>query len=275
MILKIDSRETDLISNIKGIIQNKMAFHEIEVLVENLPIGDIIISDTDKNELVIIERKTVNDLLASIKDGRYEEQSHRLSGSSFHNHNIIYLLEGDVNKVNRFKNNSMDKTILYSSMFSLNYYKGFSVLRTSSIEETAFLICNTAFKLKKGKEENRIPFYKNNFYSENKLDDGNNQEEIEPEPYVNVIKKVKKENITPENIGEIMISQIPGVSSVSAVAIMKNFTSFQSFIEELLKNAKCLENIQYINTKGQQRKINKTCINNIFTYLVNNKMKEE
>ena len=42
-------------------------------------------------------------MLSSIKDGRYEEQSYRLNGLSHHNHNIVYLIEGDVNKVNRFK----------------------------------------------------------------------------------------------------------------------------------------------------------------------------
>jgi hypothetical protein len=69
MFLKIDVRENDIIQNIRGIIQNKMAYQDIEILVETLPIGDIIICDDLKNDLVIIERKTVNDLLASIKDG--------------------------------------------------------------------------------------------------------------------------------------------------------------------------------------------------------------
>ena len=34
-------------------------------------------------------------------------------------------------------------------MFSLNYYKGFSVFRSFSLEETATLICNMAYKLEK------------------------------------------------------------------------------------------------------------------------------
>ena len=41
--------------------------------------------------------------------------------------------------------------------------------------------------------------------------------------YVDVIKKEKKKNITPENIGEIILSQIPGVSSHTSKVIMKNF----------------------------------------------------
>ena len=155
MILKIDVRENDLIEHVKGIIENKFAYQCMEVRVETLPVGDVIISDKDNNDLVIIERKTVNDLLASIKDGRYEEQSYRLSGSEIHNHNIIYLIEGDINKINRFKDNTSNKTTFYSSIFSLNYYKGFSVQRTFSIEETALFICNTVYKLNKGIEEKK------------------------------------------------------------------------------------------------------------------------
>jgi threonine dehydrogenase-like Zn-dependent dehydrogenase len=44
---------------------------------------------------MIIERKTLADLLASIKDGRYEEQSHRLKyASGFPSHNVLYIIEG-------------------------------------------------------------------------------------------------------------------------------------------------------------------------------------
>ena len=283
MILKVDIREHDLISNIKGVILNKLAYKDIEVKIEVLPLGDIIISDENFNELLIIERKTVSDLLSSIKDGRYEEQSHRLNGSSFHNHNIIYLIEGEIQKVNRFKEVNHDKTSFYSSLFSLNYYKGFSVLRTNSIEETALFLCNTAYKLRKGLDEKRVPFYKNFLKIENSNNNENKDIEdtkicnnlIEKEdenPYVNVVKKVKKENITKDNIGEIMLSQIPGISSVTAIAIMKHFKTLPILIDELLKNEKCLENISYLNSKGHSRKINKTCIKNIFIYLINNKM---
>jgi len=295
MLIKIDVRENDLISNIKGIIENTMAYRDIKLSVENLPIGDVILSDNEK-DLVIIERKTVNDLLASIKDGRYEEQSYRLNGSNYHNHNIIYLIEGDINRVNRFKDNRIDKTTLYSSLFSLNYYKGFSVLRTFSIEETAFFICNSICKLIKGMTENKQAYYTNNncFKKDQEKDIDNDVDKKDVDnkdldnkdndnkdkdkdveeyiPYVNVIKKVKKENITPENIGEIMLCQIPGISSVTAIAIMNHYKSIKFLIEEIEKDNSCLEKITYVNSKGQTRKLNKSCIKNINVFLLQNKV---
>ena len=57
-----------------------------------IELGDIHFVKDDK-EIIILERKSVSDLLASIKDGRYEEQSHRLIHSSgLYRHHIIYII---------------------------------------------------------------------------------------------------------------------------------------------------------------------------------------
>ena len=56
-----------------------------------------------------------------------------------------------MNRLNLFKDR-IDKTTLYSAMLSLNYYKGFSVLRSYNTDETALIICNMAYKIKKSEE---------------------------------------------------------------------------------------------------------------------------
>ena len=284
MIIKVDNREEELIKKIKQLVLFTPTFKEIKVITENLPIGDIIISDEIEDK-IIIERKSLNDLLASIKDGRYEEQSYRLNGLNHHNHNIYYLIEGDINKYNSFKDNKTDKMTLYSSIFSLNYYKGFSVMRSLSIEESAVFICNTTIKLKKCESTSRKPFYQNNQNNQNSQNSKNSQNnqielcdaehnnsaselEYTDKDYVSVIKKVKKDNITPDNIAEIMLCQIPGISSVTSIAIMEKFKTISNLIEEVNKNEECLHNISYINAKGQTRKINKTSIINIIKFLL-------
>jgi hypothetical protein len=79
---------------------------------------------------------------------------------------------------------------------------------------------------------------------------------------------VKKENITPDNIGEIMLCQIPGISSVTALAIMDKFKTLPELIKQVEENNECLKDISYTNAKGQTRKINKTSIANIAKYLL-------
>lgn len=293
MIIKVDTREGDLLRHINGLVANIPIFKQIIIKSETLPIGDIIIADDTEDKLVI-ERKSVTDLLASIKDGRYEEQSYRLNGLNHHNHNIIYLIEGDINQPNRFKSdNRIEKLTLYSAMFSLNYYKGFSMFRSFSLEESATIICNMAYKMAKGSADKKA-FYQNKLTTPVPTTDtlipttilvttepqhGGSTVVVEgaKEPdeaeqsekdYVSVIKKVKKENITPDNIGEIMLCQIPGVSAVTALAILQQYKTLPNLIKELEANASCLHNITATNAKGQTRKINKTSIANIVKFLV-------
>lgn len=289
MIIKVDTREAALLQQIYYQVSVIPVFKSIKVISETLPIGDIIIND-DTEDKIIIERKSVSDLLSSIKDGRYEEQSYRLNGLKHHNHNIVYLIEGDVNKVNRFKpDNQVEKLTLYSAMFSLNYYKGFSVFRSFSLDETANIICNMAYKI--GKDLSKKPYYQNKSQMvENTIqmadntpqivenDTGDSEinnvitesddNQVTDKDYVGVVKKVKKDNITPDNIGEIMLCQIPGISSVTALAVMEKYKNISNLIKEIEANNESMKDLSYTNAKGQVRKINKTCIANIVKFLL-------
>ena len=80
-------------------------------------------------------------------------------------------------------------------------------------------------------------------------------------------KKVKKENITPENIGEIMLCQIPGVSSVSALAILAQFKTLPELIKSIQEDENCLNNICTTDANGKNRKISKTAIATIIKFL--------
>ena len=249
-MIRIDARERDLIS----LIRTK--YEEEKIVVEALPLGDFII-EKNENEKIIIERKSIADLLSSIKDGRYTEQSFRLSGDPIHNHNIIYLIEGDINKLR----NPKEKQMVYSSLFSLNYFKGFSVMRTLNKEETANYICNSANKMMKDD--------KTGFFCKEQANSSSipQQQEQEP-PYSSVVKQVKKENITPANIGEIMLCQIPGVSATTALEVMKHFKYFPNLIADLQEQGEaCLKDVSWTNSKGQTKKLNAPCRENIVKYL--------
>lgn len=284
MEIKIDMRETELLNQVKYLVETIPSYKDIKLTTENLPLADIIISLNGDTKLWI-ERKTINDLNSSIKDGRYEEQSFRLNGLPHHNHNIIYLIEGDVNKINRFKDNKMEKMTLYSAIFSLNYYKGFSVIRTFGLDETAVFICNSAYKLKKGEAEGRKAFYSNILTNsaplQNETTTTEGDENVvansvtnavtndEANDYVSVVKKVKKENVTCDNIGSIMLSQIPGVSSVTAIAIMEKYKTVPALCEAIKSDDKCLNDVTYKTNKDQVRKISKAAISNIVKFLTN------
>ena len=270
MNIKIDVREAELLKRCQTNLEMISNFKDLKIVPEQLPLGDIIIND-GLNDLVIIERKSLSDLAASIKDGRYEEQSYRLNGLPHHNHNIIYLIEGDFAKFNSFKDR-IDKQTLYSALTSINYYKGFSVWRSTSLEETALIVCNMAYKLNKEKEKGKMPYYSNtvsNTVSNKILEEGEPDVVVtnSDKDYCSVVKKVKKDNITSENIGEIMLCQIPGISSNSALAILLKFKTLPALIKAIETDETCLNNICTTDANGKSRKISKTAIATIIKFL--------
>lgn len=276
MKLILDYREQELISVINEINTNKDS--TIEIIVENLTIGDIVLRDNENNDLVIIERKRLDDLAASIKDGRYNEQSFRLNESNVHNHNIVYLIEGkwqDFNK-SRF-NKTINESVLMSSLISINYFKGFSLFRTQTVEESAKYILKFIEKIQKENGKKK-PFYSNKKEAKEETkeicDTNENTEIIQEEKtdnYINSIKKTKKDYITVSNIGEILLSQIPGVSSQIAIAVMSKFKTIKNLIKNLEEDSKCLDDIVTTNS-GKPRRLNKTSINNIFKYMTQNEL---
>ena len=65
-----------------------------------------------------------------------------------------------------------------------------------------------------------------------------------------------------------MLCQIPGISSVTALAVMEKYKTIPNLIKELDINNDCMKDVSYTNSKGQLRKINKTCIANIVKFLL-------
>lgn len=294
MRLIIDNREHALYEKCELIITNNPGYTTVESAV--LPIGDILVKTDEGKDVMIVERKTLADLLASIKDGRYEEQSHRLKyASGFPAHNVVYIIEGMLSTLRTF----MEKKLVISAIASLNYFKGFSVFRTSGVQETADTLIYMADKIDRNFMKGILPSYLlpdiSNTFTPNQLTSEAKECETKSETkseakgeaksgeakegetkseakecdnptggsesqksYSGFVKTIKKENITQENIGEIMLCQIPGISSIYAQAILKFFGGFSKMIELVKLETVKFDDISY-ETKGKMRRIPKTC----------------
>lgn len=267
MKIIIDERETtlyekcqELINHINQPLSKFPPLNTIKIEKQVLPIGDILLkTDDDQQTISIIERKTIADLLASIKDGRYAEQSYRLANQGdCPIHNIVYLIEGNINALASYT----EKRLVLSSMASIGFFKGFSTIRTSSTAETAEWIIWTADKIERN-------FQKREQLAHRLATEvgGTTSQQPTAQAYSTVVKKVKKDNITQENIAQIILCQIPGISSTTAIAIMAKFRSFVHLLDSLKENPACLDDIQY-ESNGKLRKISKACIESIKRLLV-------
>ena len=206
MKIVIDKRETKLIDELS---KTSDCNFECDVL----DVGDIHLCDDNDNIIVIFERKTIADLLSSIKDGRYSEQSIRLTAHELHNHFVYYLIEGSISKF-------QDEKLIYSTICSLSYFKGFSLLRSYSVKETGEIIVAFCKKLEKEINKGKIGYYLSDLsIGSDDLD------------YCSSIKTTKKENIKPENILQIMLMQIPKINTKSSSAIAQKYHTMSDLLK--------------------------------------------
>ena len=292
----------------------------ITISMKPLLLGDIALyHESSDIPVLLFERKSLSDLLASIKDGRYAEQSHRLiHTSNVHTHNIIYIIEGMFSQLRT----PVERRMCLSAITSLSYYKGFSVFRTCSLSETAELILSMSTKIQKEQLKGGVPAFlrlEPHSQGNSKIYGGEAQGVAEsegrsksaifgrdansdgfasgvlhnllrptdsefsgeamsrikmpvyeistpaPAPYCEVVHKVKKDNITPENIGEIILCTLPGISSTTAIEIMKPYTSFAHFMKELESRPELLADIRV-----NKRKLGKNVVDNILRFLRGN-----
>lgn len=238
MRLIIDNREP---KEIITLLQSRIDTVELD----NLNLGDYIIKNDNDDIILIFERKSLQDLISSIKDGRYNEQSFRLSECDTENSKIFYIIEGNIMNFCS-KNNETLQKMLFSSMLSLSYKKGFSLLHTSNQVETSEFIIRFYDKLK----------------SEKPL---KNSEE--KNKYSEVVKSVKKANITKDNINEIMLASIPGISITTANALMNKYGTINNLTNCLKDDRDCLNNFK-VQYKNKERKIGKNLIEILQEYLI-------
>lgn len=270
----IDEREATIYQLCVS-LQTQLPSIILEKRVLNL--GDFIFSSDDESTTyMLIERKSFSDLLASIKDGRYAEQSHRLTHCYPQTHNTVYLLEGMMTA----SMSDADKRKIFSCIASLNYFKGFSVMRTVSMAETAQQIMFMADKIGRDLKDGKQAKYPN---QSQEKDEGNGEEKGREQSYINVegnvegtsvvpycsvVKSAKKANITRENIGEIILCQIPGISAVTAVSLMRPFASFGDFIDKIRVEPAYLDGLKVDTGSGKPRKLGSNIITAIKQFLV-------
>ena len=260
----IDNREMKLIE--------KLNTQQFDFQTENLDIGDIMILKA-KQPFLIIERKTIADLRASICDGRLREQRCRLlQASGLPPSRIMYIIEGSLTEnggCNRrllgAGRKQIDTNTLVSSIINMMFRDNIKIHRTNSIEETVDFIIRLFSKV----EDPDI------FQLEKQIGEEKKEElEIQQNTpsYSSTLHKKKKDNMTPEVWFVCQLSMIPQVSDKIATAIIREYPSlislilkYQTISEE--ERPDLLSTITYDLSTGKKRKIGKVISVRIYEFL--------
>lgn len=125
--IRIDMRETALKASLM-----------VAATSAALPVGDVWIGCSGEHITtggVILERKTVADFDASIKDGRYDEQRGRmLAYAQEHQAKVAYVVEGTL------ADSALGREALVKKVATAELVYGIPVFRTFSPAETARLV---------------------------------------------------------------------------------------------------------------------------------------
>lgn len=207
MELLVDTREHQAIA----------AFSGTNITVKQLDIGDFQIvskcveSDEDDVVMFVIERKTLADLLASIKDGRYHEQKCRAI-SVYGKAKFAYICE-----IDEFDNFWSEDTViikskepvitskqLKSAIINTMMRDGIPVFFSNGVCDTCELVKNLFAKIVKD----------SSYFTKNVTD-------VTGMSYKATHMKKKKNNVKdPKTVAELQLSAIPTVSIGNAITIL-------------------------------------------------------
>ena len=228
--LTIDSREHELIQ----LCQEK----QIPIQTGSLPVGDIMI--TWGEQTLVFERKTMSDLAASIKDGRFREQKQRLT-STFPFHRITYIIES---KPLILTTNDtlygLDTKALISALISSRYRDGIQVIHTCTLHETLWYLQQIQHRM--GEKTHLVTDSKEEYTATLK------------------VKTKKIDNITPEICYLLQLSQIPTLSMTLAKDIATKYPTLSSLFTAIKEHGEKA----FCDIPGMGPKRIKTCM----TYLL-------
>jgi crossover junction endonuclease MUS81 len=212
----------------------------------NLSIGDISITIDDR-PLMIIERKTLMDLAASIKDGRYKNQKANLLDSVV---SVYYIVEGsfDFSEDEDLLMNGISKKAMLSAILNTMIRDGIQVFFTKNVTETSMLVQSIVRRVREDPEK----YLSHSQSSTSK-----------------VILKAKPKIRSKEDCYECQLCQLPDVSQKTAKAIMKKYPSWNELYTSLsfLSDDEKLKVLKEIKIEESQRHISDKVAKNLIHYL--------
>ena len=153
----------------------------VNIEIKTLPIGDYIVAPE-----TVVERKSIQDLMSSIFDGRLFDQCSRLKE---HFQHPIILIEGNVDEIDSITENPL---IFYGALSTIAIDFKIPIIPTSSASHTAKLLVSMCSR----KQSHKGPF----------------------------LKKIRKSNDLQRQQLSTLCS-LPGVGEKTAIRMLKKFGS--------------------------------------------------
>jgi len=234
-MLKVDHREVKIKAILASSLQEEGDEKKSvrEPVFENLTYGDFQILDKEGKIVFLFERKTLDDLASSIKDGRYKNQKAKCT-ASFSTSQIYYIIEGNL----RFRSNtkSQSEKMLVGAVLNTSLRDKIAVFQTRNVEETWELIqCVYQRYLADPSKYVSVS-------TSTSLEDQDEKHAVTSGPTsaatsgaINGVTIVQSDmNSTPRTVYKCMLCQIPAVSDKTALAIMDVYPTLSNLMSVMM-----------------------------------------
>lgn len=245
MSFKIDHREGKL-KECFGLSAN--TYSEC-ITYENLAHGDIQILYKE-SPVLLFERKTLSDLIASITDGRYKNQKAVLLQSGYSTSQMYYIIEGQY----KWSDQGKDMPMLKGSVINTLMRDKIGIFYTRDVKDTMALLCEIFQRVQKDPTK---------YIRHTESSSSSTVEDIEKQ----IVVLSQNDKITPSICYLYMLQQVPGISTKSANAISLIYPNMKTLIKELgsLTSEDQKEKLSAIKVNG--RKISSKIVDNLVSYL--------
>lgn len=219
-----------------------------EAIFKPLEVGDYQFN-VNGYPFLVLERKTLADYAASIRDGRHREQKKRLQ-VLIPLTKVMYLVEGIVesNRIDHFTKVSHETMV--SSMFNTMIRDGIHVLRTSSVQETMTILRFVYSKL--AKQGTSFVHMTQTTHQQDLLQQA---------------KPTKKDNYTPELGFQMMLQCVPGISMKWAQHLASKFVSMSALVKQLSVLSHDQQIHRLLSCPLDGRKLSKTAAHQLLSWL--------
>lgn len=248
LIIVVDVREQELFNILSAMADED----KTPVMQEPLAVGDVQVrlssptAEGQETIMAIFERKTVADLAASRKDGRFAEQKGRMLaaiGGRSEAHRVAYIVEG-TKGAGPFgcHGHGLSDDIYMSMIIHTMYRDGIHCIFTRDVSDTAGWVLQVAERCARHPEYFAAPTEGG---EDGGLAGGGGG-------YLSSIKVKKADNLTPATVYLMQLAQVPGFSLKTAKAIAAQFPNWSSLLHALSNDLAAIRAIEGMGPKRVQ-----------------------
>lgn len=215
------SKHTLICDTREKMVTRHDTMNDINIMKKQITIGDYAIINPEGGILAIIERKTLEDFSASLKDGRHSNKQKLITLREKTNCSIIFIIEGAAFPAPTEYFGGIPYKCIESSIFHLMIRDNITVMRTKDSLHTAQVLSRFVISMDSLNNTNATPNTIDIITEDNLLNDNKDDKDVIGAAMEILTERVPRRDI---DIVRELWSCFPGISMESATDYINHWS---------------------------------------------------